>query len=325
MGHHIFFFSVIFITLVVFSSGADRVFTVKIHQRYLLACSESSDPGNLKDIDWYHCSPGLEKDGCDKGGKQFLIAQVRNMREKITYNPNFDVYTNGTLVIKKVLPTDDGVMFICSARVRFLRKESFTTILNIAKGMDLYMDALVQGYPYPSVTWSHDGLLLQNTWNNDSETSLIIRSVTVYESGQYTCYAKNSLGDDIFTVDVYVQDFQTPQSSLTSETQSPSASPPPKTQSPSTSPPPKMEDGEVFHWLTGLLAALLLTAVTIIIYLVVKIRKPDLRISDHTRGFESSTVHPNFTVDVGSGDYNPLVRQLTILGQWNAQKMPRYL
>ena len=50
----------------------------------------------------------------------------------------------------------------------------------------------------------------------------------------------------------------------------------------------EMEDGEVFHWLTGLLAALLLTAVTIIIYLVVKIRKPDLRISDHTRGFESS-------------------------------------
>lgn len=76
-----------------------------------------------------------------------------------------------------------------------------------------------------------------------------------------------------------------------------------------------MEDGEVFHWLTGLLAALLLTAVTIIIYLVVKIRKPDLRISDHTRGFESS---PKFYHDVGSGDDNPLVRQLTILGQWNA-------
>ena len=104
----------------------------------MLACSESSDPGNLKDIDWYYCSPGLEKDGCDKGGKQFLIAQVKNMREKNTYNPNFDVYTNGTLVIKKVLPMDDGVMFICSARVRFLRKESFTTILNIAKG-DVYM------------------------------------------------------------------------------------------------------------------------------------------------------------------------------------------
>ena len=63
--------------------------------------------------------------------------------------------------------------------------------------MDLNMDALVQGYPYPSVTWSHDRLLLQNTWNNDSETSLIIRSVTVYESGQYTCYAKNSLGDNM--------------------------------------------------------------------------------------------------------------------------------
>ena len=118
--------------------GADRELTVKIHQRYLLACSESSNPGHLKDIDWYHCSPNLKRDGCDRGGKQFVIAQVRNMREKKTYNRNFDVYTNGTLVIKKVLPMDDGVMFICSARVRFLRKESFTTILNIAKG-DVYM------------------------------------------------------------------------------------------------------------------------------------------------------------------------------------------
>ena len=67
------------------------------------------------------------------------------------------------------------------------------------------MDALVRGYPSPLVTWSHDGLLLQNTWNNDSETSLLIRSVTVYQGGRYTCYAKNPFGDNIFTIDVYVK------------------------------------------------------------------------------------------------------------------------
>ena len=67
------------------------------------------------------------------------------------------------------------------------------------------MDAQVHGYPYPWVTWSHNGLLLQNTSNVDSETSLIIRNVTLYKGGNYTCFTNNRLGNNSFTKDVYVE------------------------------------------------------------------------------------------------------------------------
>ena len=67
------------------------------------------------------------------------------------------------------------------------------------------MDAGVQGYPYPWVSWSHNDLLLQNTSNVDSQTSLKIRNVTVSKGGLYTCYAKNSAGHHILTFKVYVE------------------------------------------------------------------------------------------------------------------------
>ena len=52
--------------------------------------------------------------------------------------PNFDVYTNGTLVIKMVQPTDDGVLFICSAEKYYAERIQIPTILNIAQG-DAYI------------------------------------------------------------------------------------------------------------------------------------------------------------------------------------------
>ena len=63
------------------------------------------------------------------------------MTETIVNNPNFDVYINGTLVIKKVLPVDDGKMVICIAWDRLIRRKRSTTILNIAKG-DVYKSDL---------------------------------------------------------------------------------------------------------------------------------------------------------------------------------------
>ena len=77
--------------------------------------------------------------------------------------------------------------------------------IHVIKGMDLHMDALVQSYPYPWVTWSHNGRLLQNTSNVASETRLKICNVTANQDGRYSCYAENIFGHDIFTVDVKVQ------------------------------------------------------------------------------------------------------------------------
>ena len=109
-------------------------FTVKIHKRYSLACSVSSHPENLNRIKWQRCTPNLKKDGCDSYGQKVPIAEVVRMSTNVTNRQRFDVYINGTLVIKKVLPVDDGEMFICYAWILYVQIKNFTAILNIAKG-----------------------------------------------------------------------------------------------------------------------------------------------------------------------------------------------
>ena len=70
--------------------------------------------------------------------------------------------------------------------------------------MTLYLEAQVQGYPYPRVTWSHRHNILQNTSNVDADTNLKIRNVTKSQGGLYIISAENPLGNDTFTVNVFV-------------------------------------------------------------------------------------------------------------------------
>ena len=120
-----------------FFIGAELEVTVKLHERYLLACSAVSDPENVKHIGWYRCS----RIDCEQHWDEFLIAHVQNMTETIPNNPNFEVYTNGTLVIKKVLPVDDGKIFICVPEERHIGRKRSTTILHIEKG-DVYISVI---------------------------------------------------------------------------------------------------------------------------------------------------------------------------------------
>ena len=105
--------------------------TIKIHERLLLSCSAFSDPENVQHIGWYRCST----DDCEHHWNKFRIAHVKNTKVTIADDPDFDVYTNGTLVIKMVQPMDDKKMFICKAQKNLIEMTRFTTILNIAKGI----------------------------------------------------------------------------------------------------------------------------------------------------------------------------------------------
>ena len=118
--------------------GADREITANIQDSCLLTCSLFAYLRNLI-IYWYRCSP--ENGPCNKDWNEIPIAQVKNMTEKIIYYPNLDIDTNGALVIKKLLPMDDGVMFICYATKAYVGRKKLTTILNIAKG-DVYRSVI---------------------------------------------------------------------------------------------------------------------------------------------------------------------------------------
>ena len=111
--------------------GAEIRVTVKVYERSLLACPAVSDQENVGEIKWYRCSP--RNNNCQKDLLNFTIAYVEN-NNTTADKPNFDVFKNGTLAIKMVQPTDDGVMFICSAVKNFIKRDTIPTILNIVKG-----------------------------------------------------------------------------------------------------------------------------------------------------------------------------------------------
>ena len=96
--------------------GAELQVTVKLHE-------------NVKYIGWYRCST----DDCEHERDKFRIAHVEKVTETIADNPNFNVYTNRTLVIKKVLPADGEKMFICIFEEKHTGRKRSTTILHVVK------------------------------------------------------------------------------------------------------------------------------------------------------------------------------------------------
>ena len=96
--------------------GAELQVTIKLHE-------------NVKYIGWYRCST----DDCEHDWDKFRIAHVEKVTETIADNPNFNVYTNRTLVIKKVLPADGEKMFICISEEKHIGRKRSTTILHVVK------------------------------------------------------------------------------------------------------------------------------------------------------------------------------------------------
>ena len=96
--------------------GAELQVTVKLHE-------------NVKYIGWYRCST----DDCEHDRDKFRIAHGEKVTETIADNPNFNVYTNRTLVIKKVLPADGEKMFICIFEEKHTGRKRSTTILHVVK------------------------------------------------------------------------------------------------------------------------------------------------------------------------------------------------
>lgn len=80
------------------------------------------------------------------------------------------------------------------------------------QGEDVYLDAIVDGYPPAEITWSKNGgPALQSDGrkyviaNESNKTRLDIKRLAVDDGGQYTCKAVNAAGSTSCTTDVIVR------------------------------------------------------------------------------------------------------------------------
>ena len=68
-----------------------------------------------------------------------------------------------------------------------------------------------EGFPIPTVIWSHDGNVLSDAPNDtniatgDTSSTLTITTVTAEDSGSYTCMVSNILGSDMGSSMLLVQ------------------------------------------------------------------------------------------------------------------------
>ena len=68
-----------------------------------------------------------------------------------------------------------------------------------------------EGLPIPTVVWSHDGNVLTDGSNDitiatsDTSSTLNVTTVTVDDSGSYTCMVSNLLGSDMESSMLQVQ------------------------------------------------------------------------------------------------------------------------
>lgn len=93
------------------------------------------DIPKLLHIGWYCCSTTEE---CRADWDKHRVAHVEEMKYVyIDYQDKYGVELNGTLTIKKVLPEDDGKIYICRGRIQFSETVENTTMVKIIEGMIL--------------------------------------------------------------------------------------------------------------------------------------------------------------------------------------------
>ena len=87
-------------------------------------------------------------------------------------------------------------IFPASEETELLRRLSVNiTIgekLTVLDKSNVTIECVVEGIPPPSLSWSNDGIRVENSGGN----FLHLRGVTKEDSGRYTCSADNFLGSD---------------------------------------------------------------------------------------------------------------------------------
>ncbi|XP_056321982.1 matrix-remodeling-associated protein 5 [Danio aesculapii] len=149
-----------------------------------------------------------------------------------SFDRRMKVLSNGTLTITSVTEQDEGE-YLCAARnnagddyvllkVGVMMKAAkidhkSQSEHKVSYGGELKVDCIASGLPNPEISWSlPDGTMINSVLSSDENTirakryvifdngTLYLNEVGMKEEGDYTCYAKNQVGNDEMKVHIKV-------------------------------------------------------------------------------------------------------------------------
>ncbi|KAM4771132.1 immunoglobulin superfamily member 10 [Rhinophrynus dorsalis] len=137
-----------------------------------------------------------------------------------------EVFTNGTLSIPSVSIQDHG-QYLCVANNQYGSDRLLVTLsvitypprilqgrsteITVHSGNSVNVQCQAEGRPYPTITWilANETIASETSMNNyrvfvQSDGTLTIKAVTIYDRGIYKCLATNLAGSDSYTVRIQV-------------------------------------------------------------------------------------------------------------------------
>ncbi|XP_063100238.1 hemicentin-2 isoform X2 [Cavia porcellus] len=155
------------------------------------------------------------------GDAPYNLTWVRDWRVLPASMGRVTQLANLSLEIRGVVPSDSG-RYQCMASnangatrastwllVREVPQVSIDTrAQSFSQGVEVKVSCSASGYPTPHLSWSHEGLPLQEDSRTrvDPQGTLIIQRVAPEDAGNYTCRAANEVGADEETVTLYYAD-----------------------------------------------------------------------------------------------------------------------
>ncbi|KAM3834395.1 immunoglobulin superfamily member 10 [Vipera latastei] len=187
------------------SGGKFAVFTVLANSDAFIPCEASGNPQPT--IHWTKISAGSDA-------------------SKNRHRNRFEIFPNGTLSIQNVNIQDRG-QYLCVAAnqqgsdkllvtlsvvtypPRILGKSS--RIITVHSGKPAFIRCAAEGHPIPSITWilANKTHISEFSVENEavslhSDGTLLIKKVSVYDRGIYTCTADNPIGSDTMAIRLQV-------------------------------------------------------------------------------------------------------------------------
>ncbi|KFO31930.1 Hemicentin-2 [Fukomys damarensis] len=155
------------------------------------------------------------------GDVPYNLTWVRDWRALPASAGRVTQLANWSLEVRGVVPSDSGRYQCVASNANGATRASTWLLVREApqvsidtrsqrfsQGVEVKISCSASGYPTPHLSWSHEGLALQedSRIHVDPQGTLIIQGLAPEDAGNYTCLAANDVGTDEETVTLYYTD-----------------------------------------------------------------------------------------------------------------------